>query len=153
MSVWDEGLSLIGFVTVFVRTVGVLFSSHRQSGTGSVVVFATCATSPLSQITSKTKKTWREHWVVPIYKKKAVFSASNCRGVHLTAQLSKVAERLLLPMLEPHISHTVALGPGQFAHERSRCEGRGGLPHDVLDSCAQPTRESCCLLFGRFRCF
>ena len=31
------------------------FSSHRQSHTGSVVVSATCATSPLSQITSKTK--------------------------------------------------------------------------------------------------
>ena len=32
------------------------FSSHRQSSTGSVVVTATCATSPLSQITCKTKK-------------------------------------------------------------------------------------------------
>ena len=29
-------------------------SSHRQSSTGSVAVTATCATSPLSQITSKT---------------------------------------------------------------------------------------------------
>ena len=33
-----------------------IFSRHRQSSTGSVVVTATCATSPLSQITSKTKK-------------------------------------------------------------------------------------------------
>ena len=31
------------------------FSSHRQSSTGSVVVTTTCATSPLSQFTSKTK--------------------------------------------------------------------------------------------------
>ena len=31
------------------------FSSHRKSGTGSVAVTATCATSPLSQITSETK--------------------------------------------------------------------------------------------------
>ena len=31
------------------------FSSHRQSSTGSVVVTATCATSPLSQITYKTE--------------------------------------------------------------------------------------------------
>ena len=52
---WDEGLSLIGFVTVFVRTVRVIFPSHRQSGTGSVVFTATFATSALSQITSKTK--------------------------------------------------------------------------------------------------
>ena len=35
--------------------VSVIFSSHRQSSTGSVVVTATCATSPLSQITYKTK--------------------------------------------------------------------------------------------------
>ena len=32
-------------------------SSHRHSGTGVVVVTATCATSPLSQITSNTKIT------------------------------------------------------------------------------------------------
>ena len=31
------------------------FSSHGQSSTGSVVVTTTCATSPVSQITSKTK--------------------------------------------------------------------------------------------------
>ena len=34
----------------------VTFSSHGQSSTGSVAVTTTCATSPLSQITSKTKK-------------------------------------------------------------------------------------------------
>ena len=59
---WDEGLSLIGFVTVLVRTVRVIFPSHRQSGTGSVVLTATCATSALSQITSTTK-TDTENWV------------------------------------------------------------------------------------------
>ena len=39
---------------------------------------------------------------------------------HLTAQLSKVAERLVLPILETHISHTVASGPNQFAHMKGR---------------------------------
>ena len=38
----------------------------------------------------------------------------------MTAQLSKVAERLLLPMLETHISHTVAFGPNQFACANGR---------------------------------
>ena len=28
-------------------------------------------------------------------------------------------------------------------HEMLRCEGRVGPPHDVLDSCAQPTQDSC----------
>ena len=32
------------------------FSSHRQSSTGGVVVAATCATTPLFQIASKTKQ-------------------------------------------------------------------------------------------------
>ena len=34
----------------------MIFSSQRQSSTGSVVVTATCATSPLSQITRQTKR-------------------------------------------------------------------------------------------------
>ena len=35
---------------------------------------------------------WREHWIVPLYKKKSVYNPSNYRGIHLTAQLSKVIE-------------------------------------------------------------
>ena len=81
--VWDEGPSLVVFATIFCvdslkvkggwtafemrvamagrsgipssSAVRVTFSSHRESSTGSAVVTATCATSPLSQITSKTK--------------------------------------------------------------------------------------------------
>ena len=41
---------------LFSARVGSTFSSHMQFSTGSVDVTATCATSPLSQITSKTKK-------------------------------------------------------------------------------------------------
>ena len=70
--------------------------------------------------TASWPESWREHWVVCIYKEKAVFFSSNDRGVHLTAQLSKVAELLLLPMLVPHNSHTVAFGPTQFAYTTGR---------------------------------
>ena len=70
--------------------------------------------------TKSWPESWREHWVVPICKKKAVFAASNYNGNHLTAQLSKVAERLLLPLIEPHISRTVAFGPNQFAYTKCR---------------------------------
>ena len=45
---------------MFLACVCVTFSSHRQSGTGSLVVTASCATSLLSQITSKTKNEYRE---------------------------------------------------------------------------------------------
>ena len=38
---------------------------------------------------------WGQHWVAPIYKKKSVYDANNYRGVHLTAQIAKVVERLL----------------------------------------------------------
>ena len=38
---------------------------------------------------------WIEHWIIPLHKKNNVYSASNYRGVHLTAQLSKALERLL----------------------------------------------------------
>ena len=82
VAVWDEGLSIIVFASVCVNSlkvkggwtafqmrvamagrsgfpassaVQVAFSSHRQSSTESVVVTATCAMSPLSQITSKIK--------------------------------------------------------------------------------------------------
>ena len=70
--------------------------------------------------TGSWPESWRVQWVVPIYKKKAVFAASNYRGIHLAAKLSKVAERLLLPLVEPHISRTVAFGPNQFAHTKGR---------------------------------
>ena len=42
-------------VKVFSIGFALIFSSLRQFSTGSVVVTATCAMSPLSQITSKTK--------------------------------------------------------------------------------------------------
>ena len=70
--------------------------------------------------TASWPESWLVHWVVPIYKKKAVFSASNFRGTHLNAQLLKVAERLLLPLVEPHISRTDASGPNQSAHTKNR---------------------------------
>ena len=38
---------------------------------------------------------WREHLVIPLYKKKARSDPTNYKGVHVTSQLSKVAERIL----------------------------------------------------------
>ena len=70
--------------------------------------------------TASWSESWRVHRVVPIYKKKALFAAGNYRGTHVTAQLSKVAERLLLPLIEPHISRAVAFGPNQFACTKGR---------------------------------
>ena len=63
---------------------------------------------------------WRQHWVVPIYKRKAVFLPANYRGVHLTSQLSKVVERLLLADLTPHITSSGCFGENHFAYTKKR---------------------------------
>ena len=63
---------------------------------------------------------WREHWLVPIHKRKSVFAATNYRGIHLTAQLSKVVERLLQKMYAPFFADTVIYGPNQFAYSKGR---------------------------------
>ena len=75
---------------------------------------------------------WLQHWIVPLYKKKAVFKAGNYRGVHLTAQISKAVERLILPLIES-VVHLSTLKPtvqapmfpgsvnhNQFAYQRGR---------------------------------
>ena len=71
---------------------------------------------------------WLEHWVAPLHKKKSVFQPGNYRGVHLTAQLSKVVERMLKLLYQPHLTRIEAFGPRQFAYT----EGRGA--RDALAS-------------------
>jgi hypothetical protein len=63
---------------------------------------------------------WLQHWIVPLYKKKNVYSPGNYRGIHLTAQLSKVVERLLKKLYVPYISAISAFGPNQFAYTTGR---------------------------------
>jgi hypothetical protein len=63
---------------------------------------------------------WLQHWVAPLFKKKNVFDPDNYRGIHLTAQLSKVVERLLKALLMPFITSTIAFGPNQFAYTNGR---------------------------------
>ena len=103
--------------------------SSTGPGLAAARILESCAeqlAKPLQILLSRLLETaswpesWRECWIVPTNKKKVVFSASNNRGVRLTAQLSTVAERLLLPMLEAHISHTVAFGPNQFTYVKGR---------------------------------
>ena len=63
---------------------------------------------------------WLRHWITPLYKKKAVYDARNYRGVHLTAQLSKVCERMVQVTYVPFLIATVAFGPNQFAYSPGR---------------------------------
>ena len=63
---------------------------------------------------------WREHWVIPLFKKGSTFMAGNYRGIHLTAQLSKVVERMVKKLMEPFLERTVAFGHNQFAYRAKR---------------------------------
>jgi len=63
---------------------------------------------------------WRQHWIVPLFKKNSVFNPSNYRGVHLTAQLSKVLERVLQALYAPFLSSVGGYGPNQFAYSKER---------------------------------
>ena len=58
--------------------------------------------------------------MVPLYKKGSVFLRTNYRGVHLTAQVSKVVERVIKGMMLPHINDTMAFGPNQFAYTQKK---------------------------------
>ena len=65
-------------------------------------------------------RVWSMHWMVPIYKRKAAGNPGNYRGVHLTAQVSKVCERLILLTARPHIDHHLLPGRNQFAFTKGR---------------------------------
>ena len=69
---------------------------------------------------------WSLHWVIPLYKKKSPGLPANYRGIHLTAQVSKVIERLIKSLLMPFVMMSVGFGPNQFAYT----PGRGA--RDVL---------------------
>ena len=63
---------------------------------------------------------WIEHWVVPLYKTKAVFDPRNHRGVHLSAQLSKAVERLIGMLWIPKVSADAVIVTNQFAYRKLR---------------------------------
>ena len=63
---------------------------------------------------------WRLHWIHAIHKKGAKAEGKNYRGVHLTAQLSKVVERAVGSLLLPWLEGTRAYGPHQYAYTKQR---------------------------------
>ena len=65
-------------------------------------------------------KIWTMHWVAPIYKRKEQWSPNNYRGVHLTSQMSKVAERILKQMVQPYLVARGSFGEHQFAYVERR---------------------------------
>ena len=66
-------------------------------------------------------QTWGQHWVAAIYKKKSVSDPNNYRGVHMTAQLAKIVERVLRLAFSSALTSDMCIGQNQFAYR----EGRG----------------------------
>ena len=63
---------------------------------------------------------WMVHWITALHKRGPVFLRKNYRAVHLTCQISKVVERLIKQMIEPHLERINAYGENQFAYRRER---------------------------------
>ena len=60
---------------------------------------------------------WTEHWLMPLYKKKAVSDPCNYRAVNLTSQMSRAVERILLPSFGPTLE-TTAFSDEQYAYRK-----------------------------------
>ena len=95
-----------GFLPVRARTtLQVLKGLSLDSGTGpdhlSTKILKYCAEVLEAPVTKMARKVlgagswpnvWKFHWIYPLYKKKIKSDPNNYRGIHLTAQLSKVIE-------------------------------------------------------------
>ena len=69
--------------------------------------------------------------MAPIYKRKSVYDANNYRGVHLTAQIAKVVERLLKLIFDEELMCEISIGPNQFAY-LAGCESRDAVAYLML---------------------
>ena len=63
---------------------------------------------------------WKQHWLAPLFKKKSVYNPGNYWGIHLTAQLSKVVERMFKLLYYHYLASCSAFGPNQFAYTTGR---------------------------------
>ena len=170
----DNGYSRVeptGFVqdSIFFPTVEMAFAEldglREDSGTGPdecpAKILKHCAKElalPVAMLTIRIlacmqwPESWRQHWIIPIYKKLLTFLPCNYRGVHLTAQLSKVVERLFKRMLDPYLERTMSYGTNQFAYRKNR-GSRDVLALLMLQwlSVSGSVRKSCILLQRRIQ--
>ena len=123
-----------GFLRIRVRTLRKLLRSlDEHSGTGPdklpTRILKRCADELALPVTLLTRKLlsegrwpqcWRTHWVHAIHKRKSRADAGNYRGVHLTAQLSKVVERALGFVFLPWAESKDLYGPNQYAYSKGK---------------------------------
>ncbi len=96
--------------------------------------------------THRWPQLWTTHWVIPLFKKGSVFQPQNYRGIHLTAQVSKVMERMLSALLVPQLSR-VAFGERQFAYKKGHgARDALALLRRSVDLCFQLATKNCDVL-------
>lgn len=84
--------------------------------------------------TSIWPELWKSHWIYPLFKKGLVSNAHDYRGIHLTSQLSKIAERVLARIfITPMVKSLSLYGENQFAYTEKR-GARDVLAFIVLSS-------------------
>ena len=120
------------FVPIRTRAAQRVLAALRiDSGTGqdgvATRVLKTCAHElavPLAILArmiideSRWPECWVLHWVLPLYKRKSVYSPENYRGIHLTSQVAKSMERLLGSFFFP-VLELAAFGDSQFAYRKA----------------------------------
>ena len=123
-----------GFLRLRVRTVlKVLRGLDEHSGTGldrvPARILKRCAAELALPVTLLARKLlaegrgpqcWRTHWIHAIHKRKSRADARNYRGVHLTAQLSKVVERAVGTVFVPWAESNDLYGPNQYAYSKGK---------------------------------
>ena len=116
-----------GFIRLRVRAVlNILKNFDESSGTGPDLLPARILTLmaeelalPITLLARKILRErrwpdcWREPCVHAIFKKDQKSQNKNYKGVHLTAQLSKVIERAICTRFVPWLESVEAFGPHQ----------------------------------------
>ena len=124
-----------GFLRIRTRTVlKILRDLDEHSGTGPgflpARILKRCATELALPVTLLARKLldesrwpvcWRSHWVHALFKRKSRVDTKHYRGVHLTAQMSKVVERTIGTVWIPWSEKNLLQGPNQYAY----CKVRG----------------------------
>ena len=123
-----------GFLPIRVRQVRrTLKALNSRSATGpdgiGVQVLRECAEELALPIAILLRRILV--WLVPIFKKKSRADASNYRDVHLTAQLSKVAERVLGVYSQRFSEKVRAYGKHQFAYSK-KMGHRDALAYNIM---------------------
>ena len=66
--------------------------------------------------TGEWPRSWTEHWIHPLFKRKSAHDAVNYRGIHLTSRMSKAMERLLCHSFVPRLISDGFYGTSQYAY-------------------------------------